>query len=689
MSIPPEVKKFRRSLGPRIDAWEVARSALAYGVSGAEAQVRQLAQSMMVSIPSLEFPAIYDALVGVEGAAPQELAARVGKVLEAMRTEMAVPGHALHPILLFGVDIEFLKLIRHELELYGYEAVFTNTDDVALALLAERKVAFIVLQAENGLRDGCRRVALLRGTPQGTAVSIIAVMDRDTGAPVAGLSVGVGGDQCLVRPIEPKTVAKYIHARITGRSQHPESAKGEGFTLPPCTLMEKELFAANYEILREQAAAILPSAMGIISIGEQYDWSGEPDAARARQAIFSRAGTLLCSTLRWSDFIVRLDDNSFAILFPGEEVVGGCCALEKGLTLLRGRSPFAFQDKEFNLPVEAGVIAVDSASTFGEALSRVRHNLELARVQGHGRLVVPVTTKQGEYKKHVMVLADGFSGQLICQMLEKAGLNPVALDAARLDRDLPTSGLRYSMVLVDDGFSGNRGGEFLQTLRARRQFNRTPIMMLCATEEARRLAVDAGANDCLLKPYAPEVLLAGIRNNLSHGRHRETDGRTILIVDTEAPVLVAAGTVLCRNGGYRVLLARSGWEGIRRMRQSGIDSVLFCLDVKDISPEDLFRLIPQQIQAVKSLAVVLSSKTPGMVPPKTAQGMGVRGVIAKPYRLHSLVEEISTLIGVQAKQVYDSPHEHELKREIARMLDDGGSSPLKTDDGIWDKVREY
>ncbi len=78
----------------------------------------------------------------------------------------------------------------------------------------------------------------------------------------------------------------------------------------------------------------------------------------------------------------------------------------------------------------------------------------------------------------------------------------------------------YDLVLLDLGLPGRDGLEVLKTLRARK--NPVHILVLTARDaiENRVQALDAGADDYLLKPFAMTELLARMRAVLRrHGGH--------------------------------------------------------------------------------------------------------------------------------------------------------------------------
>jgi two-component system, OmpR family, KDP operon response regulator KdpE len=86
---------------------------------------------------------------------------------------------------------------------------------------------------------------------------------------------------------------------------------------------------------------------------------------------------------------------------------------------------------------------------------------------------------------------------------------------------------RPELVLLDLGLPDGDGIELTQRLR---EWMTTPIIVLSARgkEEDKVLALDAGADDYLTKPFASGELLARIRVGLRHARAAHTQANPVL-----------------------------------------------------------------------------------------------------------------------------------------------------------------
>ena len=93
----------------------------------------------------------------------------------------------------------------------------------------------------------------------------------------------------------------------------------------------------------------------------------------------------------------------------------------------------------------------------------------------------------------------------------------------------------FDLVLLDLMLPGRNGLEILQTLRKRQL--QTPVLILTARDgiEDRVLGLDLGADDYLVKPFAPPELLARVRALLRRGR--PTEILRLTVADLELDVM--------------------------------------------------------------------------------------------------------------------------------------------------------
>jgi two-component system chemotaxis response regulator CheY len=85
----------------------------------------------------------------------------------------------------------------------------------------------------------------------------------------------------------------------------------------------------------------------------------------------------------------------------------------------------------------------------------------------------------------------------------EAGNGREGLERLRLDPDV-------ALVLVDWNMPEMNGLDFIQAVRAQRSYDALRILMVTTETESAQVAraLDAGANEYLMKPFTREILLA-------------------------------------------------------------------------------------------------------------------------------------------------------------------------------------
>jgi DNA-binding response OmpR family regulator len=150
----------------------------------------------------------------------------------------------------------------------------------------------------------------------------------------------------------------------------------------------------------------------------------------------------------------------------------------------------------------------------------------------------------------LLVEDDGMIGGSVRTALRQSGF---AVDWVRDGEaaDATLASERFDVVLLDLGLPRRDGIDLLKALRGRG--DRTPVIVLSARDAlaSRVGALDAGADDYLLKPFELDELLARLRAVM-----RRHDGRAASAVQVNDVVLDAATRQVTRGGVPVPLSAR-------------------------------------------------------------------------------------------------------------------------------------
>ena len=116
-----------------------------------------------------------------------------------------------------------------------------------------------------------------------------------------------------------------------------------------------------------------------------------------------------------------------------------------------------------------------------------------------------------ETRMRVLVIDDSRTVRIIIrQALAEAGLNVIEAANGRDGLDQLRAHDDVELVLVDWNMPEMNGLEFVQAVRAERSYDPVRIMMVTTETEQEQVvrALNAGANEYLMKPFTKEVLVA-------------------------------------------------------------------------------------------------------------------------------------------------------------------------------------
>jgi CheY-like chemotaxis protein len=120
--------------------------------------------------------------------------------------------------------------------------------------------------------------------------------------------------------------------------------------------------------------------------------------------------------------------------------------------------------------------------------------------------------------------------------------------------------------------------------------------------------------------------------------------RRVLIIDDEDDIREVAQLSLEAVGGWEVLTASSGAEGLRTAQQSRPDAILLDVMMPDMDGPSTFQRM-QGMPDLKSIPVILLTAKVQLADRKRFEDLGVAGVISKPFDPMTLSELVSETLG--------------------------------------------
>jgi two-component system, OmpR family, response regulator len=121
--------------------------------------------------------------------------------------------------------------------------------------------------------------------------------------------------------------------------------------------------------------------------------------------------------------------------------------------------------------------------------------------------------------------------------------------------------------------------------------------------------------------------------------------KDVLLVDDDASIREVIQMTLEVVGGWTVRLAASGPEAVQQVRERAPDAILLDLMMPGMDgPATLTRL--RSVASDQNVPVILlSAKVQQRRDDQQLTGLGVAGVIAKPFDPITLPDRISTILG--------------------------------------------
>lgn len=104
-------------------------------------------------------------------------------------------------------------------------------------------------------------------------------------------------------------------------------------------------------------------------------------------------------------------------------------------------------------------------------------------------------------KANVIILDDDEDiGLMLKMMLEFKGYNVTLID--RIEKiNEALSGMHCQLLILDMLISGENGCDLCRVLKSDEQFATMPVLMFSALPDGRKLAMAAGADDFIAKPF--------------------------------------------------------------------------------------------------------------------------------------------------------------------------------------------
>ncbi|PZV19657.1 MAG: response regulator [Pseudanabaena sp.] len=123
-----------------------------------------------------------------------------------------------------------------------------------------------------------------------------------------------------------------------------------------------------------------------------------------------------------------------------------------------------------------------------------------------------------------------------------------------------------------------------------------------------------------------------------------TASKTILLIEDEEYVCQIVQTSLEVFSNWQIATARSGKEGLAASATVKPDAIVLDIMMPNMDGFDVLKEL-QADQQLANIPVVLLTSRIDLTEPQEISRLGVKGTIAKPFYVLSLVNQISNLLG--------------------------------------------
>jgi diguanylate cyclase (GGDEF)-like protein len=659
---------FLRGLQARIEALEAALRGVAARETEAAATVRRLAQALRAPASTYGLTSIEEAAARTEESSAQALEANTRTLIAALRSETTQVEPLSQTILIVGGEAEFNRHLSALLRSVTRDVVLAGTAEEARTVLQQKEVLFVILNLVLPDLDGRTMLLRLREDPRTASIPVLTLASKISDF-FREESLVLDADGCLEGPLDPVRTAEWITARLRRAHETVKESRRDLLT----GLLNRAAFREEFVRCQDRCRVSKePLALAVLAV---HDANAEAEKKpRDYEADLRNLGSLLSRSLRSTDIIGRWAPMEFALLLPGADEFGGVRAVEKILQSWHAEASRRKEATPSSLCLSGGVTVVNPAQPIDEAIAQADHYLFQARSEGGNRVVSLQSELPRRTRRVLVVEHDEVTARVLLHLFEKDGFETAAATTASEARDIAEGPQRFHLAVIDEAIPGG-GLEVLQELRSQTRYSRVPVVILMSggSEENAAQALERGASDYIIKPFAPHIFMSHVRRLLSRGTAAKPPKpriRRILILDDDGKALLLAASSLYGRGGFKVYLSRSAQDGVQRCRDLRPDILLVNFKMPGMSDGGLLNALREGCDPEET-AVLVAVEQDDQREAQKAVSQGVKGFILKPFKPLTLGKEVEERLGLTPNPDHPADGLEQLNAEIQRLVQSG------------------
>jgi DNA-binding response OmpR family regulator/two-component sensor histidine kinase len=353
-------------------------------------------------------------------------------------------------------------------------------------------------------------------------------------------------------------------------------------------------------------------------------------------------GEIRISASRQGDFArVAVSDNGYGIS-PEDQarLFTRFYRVDNAMTREIGGTGLGLSIVRQLIELQGGEVGVESAPGAGSTFTFTVPLAEKPAQSLPEAVPPPLPPQVTQITQTILVVEDDPDiANLIAHYLQKAGYRVRISHSAEealvnLEKDLP------DLITLDIDLPGTRGDEFARQLHAHPLTSDIPILIISVFVDSST-GVQLGAF-VLPKPIDQEQLVATVGNILQNAHPGP-----VLVISDDASVRSLLKSALTEQG-LTVEMAASGEDGLAQARAHHPGLILLDLQMPGMDGFTVLQALKEN-SAVSGIPVITMTVSADLTPNTRARvlAMGASDLIARPFNLDMLVEEIRLFLTAQ------------------------------------------
>lgn len=219
--------------------------------------------------------------------------------------------------------------------------------------------------------------------------------------------------------------------------------------------------------------------------------------------ILKNSASIIKRFTKSNDIVYRHSDNRFIIVFPGKELAE-VLRVSKGLQ----EKILSFSQKHgFEISFTGGIASLNSnTSSFQDLLKLAADSNIESRQDGNGKIYIHSTSLEKNTEKSILIVdSDKVSLSILTSRYKSKGYNTYSAEdggnAVQLFKEKDVD-----LVITDFFIPGTPGDEFIKIIKKINSSAKILVLSAQKTENFVNMALKAGADDYITKPFSPVEL---------------------------------------------------------------------------------------------------------------------------------------------------------------------------------------